>query len=547
MNAVQSTTGPKKIVVLGGGFAGVYTARYLEKLLRPAEAAITLVNRENYWVYQPMLSEVISGSLGLADVVSPIRRLCPRTNLVTREIEDIDLDNRVITVSPGFRPRQLKLHYDYLVIALGNVTNFYGMPGMLENATPFKTLADAMVLRNRVIRALEEADVEEDPELRRKLLTFVVGGGGFSGVEVIAELNDFVRAVKDNYLRLRDQPHRCVLIHSRQRILQEMAEPLALFAQKTLRKRGVEVILEDRLVAATSEKAILKSGQVIACKTIVCTVPTALPPVIQKLNCAKEKGKLLTNTGLELKDYEGQVWALGDCAVVKTVSGTEAPPTAQHAIREAATAATNIAAAIRGGARAQFSFEGLGTLGSLGHGAAVAQILGVKLSGLAAWVLWRCIYLMKMPGLNRKTRIAADWMLHLLFPPDLAETKLESASGIQKQHFQAGDVVFQQGDLGDSVYVIQEGECDVLREENGEQKLLATLKAGEYFGEMAVLTDQSRNATIQARTAMDVLIISKRDFDKLCQSVPAFDEVFRELAKRRASANAVNPSGSAGT
>jgi len=524
---------PKRIVILGGGFAGVYTARYLEKLLRPEEADITLVNRENYWVYQPMLSEVISGSIGLANVVSPIRRLCPRTNLVTREIEEIDLQNKVVTVSPGFRPRQLLLPYDYLVIAAGNVTNFYGMPGMLENAVSFKTLADAMVLRNHVIRTLEEADVEEDAELRTKLLTFVVGGGGFSGVEVIAELNDFVRAVKKHYMRLRNQPHRCVLIHSRNRILQEMAEPLALFAQKTLRKRGVEIILEDRLVAATSEKAILKSGITIPCKTIVCTVPSTLPPVIQKLNCAKEKGKLLTNTGLELKDYEGQVWALGDCAVVKTVAGKEAPPTAQHAIREAATAASNIAAALRGGARVEFGFEGLGTLGSLGHGAAVAQILGVKLSGLLAWVLWRCIYLMKMPGLNRKTRIAADWTLHLLFPPDLAQTKLEPESGIQKQHFQPGDVVFQQGDLGDSVYVIEEGECDVLREENGEHKLLATLKAGDYFGEMALLSDQSRNATIQARTVMNVLIISKQDFDQLRHSVPAFGEIFRELAKRR--------------
>ena len=544
MNTAQAAAAPKQIVILGGGFAGVYTARYLEKLLRPTDAAITLVNRENYWVYQPMLSEVISGSLGLSSVVSPIRRLCPRTNLVTREIEDIDLQNHVVTVSPGFRPRQLKLRYDYLVIALGNVTNFHGMPGMLENALPFKTLADAMVLRNHVIRTLEEADVEEDPELRRKLLTFVVGGGGFSGVEVIAELNDFVRAVKKNYLRIRDQPHRSVLVHSRDRILQEMAEPLALFAQKTLRQRGVEIVLEDRLVAATSEKAILKSGAEIPCKTIVCTVPSTLTPVIQNLHCAKEKGKLLTNTGLELKDHEGRVWALGDCAVVKTVSGKEAPPTAQHAIREAATAATNIAAAIRGGARAEFMFEGLGTLSSLGHGAAVAQILGVKLSGLLAWMLWRCIYLMKMPGLNRKTRIATDWMLRLLFPPDLAQTKLDPTSGIQKQHFQPGDVVFQQGDLGDSVYVIEQGQCEVWREENGERKLLATLNAGDYFGEMALLADQSRNATIQACTAMSVLIIPKRDFDQLRQSVPAFGEIFRELAKRR-TATAAEPRASA--
>ena len=152
------------------------------------------MNRENYWVYQPMLPEVISGSIALTDVVAPIRRLCPRTNLIMREAEDIDLKNRVVTVSPGFRPRQKKIPYDYLVIALGELTNFYGMPGMLENAMPFRTLADAIALRNHVIHVLEEADVEEDADLRRRLLTFVAGGGGFSGVEVIAELNDFVRA-----------------------------------------------------------------------------------------------------------------------------------------------------------------------------------------------------------------------------------------------------------------------------------------------------------------------------------------------------------------
>jgi NADH:ubiquinone reductase (H+-translocating) len=186
----------------------------------------------------------------------------------------------------------------------------------------------------------------------------------------------------------------------------------------------------------------------------------------------------------------------------------------------------------------------------------VAQILGVKLSGLIAWLLWRCIYLMKMPELNRKARIASDWTLHLLFPPDLAQTKLEPESGIQNQHFEAGDIVFQQGDLGDSVYVIEEGECAVLQEENGARKLLTTLKAGDYFGEMALLSDQSRNATIQARTATNVLIIPKADFDKLRHSVPAFGEIFRALAQQRTSASEpsasasgipVNTSDSAGT
>ena len=530
------STDPKQILILGGGFAGVYTARCLEKLLRPEEASITLINRENYWVYQPMLPEVISGSIGLTNVVSPIRRLCPRTNLIMREVEDIDLKRQIVTVSPGFHPRLLQLQYDHLVIALGSVTNFYGMPGMMENAMPFRTLADAMVLRNHLIHVLEEADVEENPELRRRLLTFVVGGGGFSGVEVMAELNDFVRSVKRNYLRLRNEPHRCVIVQSGDRILPEMSETLALFAQRILRKRGVEIILNDRLKAATSERAILQSGAKIPCKTLISTVPSALPPVVQKLDCRKECGKLLVNTGLELNDHEGKVWALGDCASVNTVAGTKVPPTAQHAIREATTAAANIAAAVRGGKRAQFGFEGLGTFGSLGHGAAVAEIFGVKVSGLLAWLLWRYIYLMKMPGINRKVRIATDWFLHLLFPPELAQTKVAFESGIRNQHFEPGDIVFQQGDLGNSVYVIEEGECEALREQKGERELLATLRCGEYFGEMALLSDRTRNATIRARTAMDVLIIPKADFNKLRQSVPAFGDVFSALAKRRAVA-----------
>ena len=532
-----TSVGPprKQIVILGGGFAGVYTARCLERMLKPDEADIWLVNRENYWVYQPMLPEVISGSIGLTDVVSPIRRLCPRTHLVMREVQEIDLKEKVVIVSPGFRPRVKRMHYDYLVIALGEVTNFYGMPGMLENAMPFRTLADAMALRNHLIHVLEEGDVEEDPDLKRKLLTFVVGGGGFSGVEVIAEMNNFIRSVKKNYLGLRNERVRAVLVHSRGRILPEMAEPLALFAQKILKKRGVEIILNDRLVAATSEKAILKSGLEIPCKTIISTVPSAGPAVLAKLDCAKEKSKLVVNSGLELQGYEGQVWALGDCAAIKTISGTSVPPTAQHATREATTCAVNIAGAIHGGKPALFAFEGLGTLGSLGHGSAVAQILGVKISGLLAWVLWRSIYLMKMPGLNHKVRISMDWFIHLLFPPDLAQTRVEQESGIKNQHFEPGDIVFNQGDLGDSVYVIQQGECDVIRDENGVEKHLATLQAGDYFGEMALLTDKTRNATIKARTSMEVLLIPKGDFDRLRKSVPAFGEVFRELARKRAA------------
>ena len=216
--------------------------------------------------------------------------------------------------------------------------------------------------------------------MRRKLLTFVVAGGGFSGVEVIAELNDFVRSVARSYPRVRREEIRCVLVHSGDRLLPEMTEGLALFAEKLLRKRGVEIVLNDRLKAASSEKAILKSGAEIAAKTIVSTVPSKVPDVLDALDCSKERDRLLTNGQLELEGYEGQVWALGDCAAAKTKSGNRVPPTAQHATRAAETVAGNIVAALRGGTSSGFAFDGLGTLASVGHHSAVADVRSTRTS-----------------------------------------------------------------------------------------------------------------------------------------------------------------------
>jgi NADH dehydrogenase len=524
---------PKEIVILGAGFGGVYTARFLGRMLKPGEARISIVNRENYWVYQPLLPEVVSGNIGLTDTVSPIRRLCPHANLIMREVEEIDLKNRVITLSPGFRPRRTQVHYDQLVIALGNVTNYLGLAGLQEHAMPFRTLADALRLKNHVIHALEEADFESNLELRRKLLTFVVAGGGFSGVEVMAELNDFVRGVARSYPHIPPQEIRCVLVHSGPRILPEMVDGLALFAEKVLRKRGVEILLNDRLEAATSEKAKLKSGKEILTKTIVSTVPSALPAVLEKLEAPKEKGRLVVDAHLELNGYEGEVWIVGDCGVIKAASGNPVPPTAQHAVREAKTVARNIAAVMHGKPRTIFTYEALGKLGSLGRHTAVADIFGIHISGFFAWWLWRTIYLIKMPGWNRKVRIATDWFMDLLFPPDIVQLRVTGTSGITQQHFQPGEIIFNQGDIGDSVFAIQEGECEIMREVDGQSETVAVLGPASFFGEMAVLAESTRNATVKARTAVRVLSMSKTDFNKIRETVPAFAMVFSDLAKRR--------------
>jgi len=535
----------KRIVILGGGFGGIYTAKYLEKALgRQDDFEIVLINKENYFVFQPMLPEVISGSIGMLDTVSPIRRMLPRTNLHVRDVESIDLENRTITTSPGFRPHAHVIAYDHLVLALGNVTDFRGLRGLPEHAMPFKNLADAVHLRNHLIRALEEAAIEEDdPKLRRELLTFVVAGGGFSGVEVVAELNDFVRGVARNYRGIDPRELRVVLVHSQSRILPELSEKLALFAQDILMKRGVEIRFNTRLEAATGEEAILAGGERIPTRTLVSTVPSSPHPIIDGLQLPKGKnGRLIANRFLEVQGAEN-IWALGDCAQVPTPEGDFAPPTAQHAIRQARTAADNIVAAIRGGKRNEFAFGGLGQMGALGHHSAVAQIMGINISGFLAWWMWRTIYLMKLPGWGRRLKVASAWTLDLLLPAELVELKLTGSMGITQEHFEPGEEVFHEGDLGDRIYIIVSGQAEVFRDNAGSEAVLARLGAGEYFGEMALLRQSTRGATVRCTAPMDTLSLPKREFSMLAAYLPQVRETLEGVMAQRAQSNSQNSAG----
>jgi NADH dehydrogenase len=525
----------KHVVILGGGFVGVYTAQYLEKALGHAgDFEVTLINRENYFVFQPMLPEVISGSIGLLDTVSPIRRLLKKSNLHVRKIVEVDLEQQTVTTDPGFRPHPHVLHYDHLVVALGNVTDFRGQRGLPEHAMPFKDLGDAVRLRNHVIHALDEAAIEcDDQELRRQLLTFVVAGGGFSGVEVVAELNDFVRGVAKSY-HLDEKDIRIVLLHSGERILPEMSERLALYAQDLLMKRGVEIRLHTRLEAATGEAAILQGGETIMTKTIVSTVPASPHPIVESLELPKGRGgRLKVDAFMKVEGAEN-VWALGDCALVPAPDGGYSPPTAQHAIRQGKTAAHNIVAAMRGGAARKFDFKGLGTMGALGHRSAVAEVFGVKLSGFVAWWMWRSIYLMKLPGWGRRLKVATAWSLDLLLQPELVQLNVGTGSVLGQEHFEPGQAIFRQGDLGDRVYIILKGEADVVREADGKETTLARLHAGEYFGEMALLNKTTRNATVRCVTAMDTLSLPKGEFTTLTTNLPELRQSFEKVMDKRA-------------
>ena len=526
----------KRILILGGGFGGVYVAVHLGRMLSKREleeTEIALVNRENYIVFQPLLPEVISGSVELNHVIAPIRRMAPRANLYTRDIESIDPVARTVTLSPGVRPTPLSLSYDHLVIAMGTRLDYSKIPGMREHASPFKYLGHALYLRNQLVRMLEEAEAESDPEIRKRLLTFVVAGGGFSGVECIAEMNDFLREAVNAYHNIAEHDLRLILLQRGERILPEVTESLAAFAHRLLEKRGVEIRLGAGLKAVSANAVVVEDKQTggtetIGTRTAVATVPAGPHPILTALPLPQGKGRIVVDQTTEVPGWPG-VWAIGDCAAIKQVDGNIAPPTAQHALRQARTCAENIVASYRGLPRKHFAFTGLGKLGSLGRRSAVAEVLGFRFKGLFAWLLWRGVYVTKFPGLDGQLRLVADWVLDAFLPRDITQLRLFHEEAVHREHFEAGETVFATGDFGDKVYFIVRGEAHVER----DGALLAKLHAGDVFGEAALISNRPRNATVRATAPLDSVAVSREAFRELLMHLPGLNDTMQELMSGR--------------
>ena len=411
-----------RIVILGGGFAGLHAAMHLDDTLaRDPDIEITLVNRENFFLFTPMLHEVAASDLDLTNIVNPVRKLLKRVMFFAGEVESIDLDQKSVRVSHGFDHHRHELHYDHVVIGLGSVTNFYNLPGLQERALTMKSLGDAIHLRNRLISLLEEADTECCADVRGRLLTFVVAGGGFAGVETIAGINDFVREAVQFYSNLRENMLRVVLVHPGDVILPELGEKLGRYTQKKLAERGVEIHVNTKVSGVSDRGVQLSTGEVIETNALIWTGGTSPNPVLSRLPCAKERGRLKVDEMLQVPDQTG-VWALGDCALVPNGrTGQYHPPTAQHALRQGKVLAKNLIVSVRGGVMKPFSFKTIGQLAAIGRRTGVANIFGINFSGFIAWWLWRTIYLSKLPRFEKKLRVALDWTLDLLFTKDLVQ------------------------------------------------------------------------------------------------------------------------------
>lgn len=421
-----------RIVIVGGGFAGTATALNLEKTYRrDPSVEITLIDSENFFTFTPLLPEVPSDSIQPKHIVFPLRSLLKRTKVKQAAVKSINLKTRTVIAAHCEVCGNEAIPYNQLVLALGSVSNYFGLPGVSEHALTMKSLADATALHAQVIDKLEHADLQTDPAARRQLLTFVVAGGGFAGVETIAELNDFVRGATKFYSNVSPDDVRMVLIHSGSRILPEVSESLSVYALKKLESRGVEVRLETRVLGATVHSVRLSTGEELSASTFVWAAETAPHPILDHLDLPRTKaGKIEVDATMAVSGRPG-LWAVGDSAAIPdVVTGGLCPPTAQYAVRQGKRLAQNISAVLEGQETGPFQFKTLGVLASLGRRSAVAEILGFKFSGFFAWWLFRTIYLMKLPGFERKLRVTIDWTLDLFFPRDTVYLRpLHTAKG----------------------------------------------------------------------------------------------------------------------
>jgi NADH dehydrogenase len=406
----------RNLVIVGGGFAGMRSAQLLEHTL-PPDWTLTVISQENFITFNPLLPEVVGASILPGHVIAPHRQMIHCSHVCMAQVTEIDPVQRTIHYlgeGPG------TFRYDQLVLACGTNANLNLVKGMGNYALPLKTLGDALFLRNRIIARLEQAELQPDVEHRRWLTSFIVIGGGFSGVETAGELADFLYASLRYYKRVKPQDISITLVHSGERLLPELSASLGAFTLEKMRARGVKILLNARAVRVTDRDVHLESGAILAGGTVICTIGTQPNPLIEALPAAKTRGRLQVNPDMSVPGLDG-IWAAGDCAaVVNAADGNVSPPTAQFAEAQARVLAANIVARIAGRPTTPFAYRPKGQLSSIGHNKAVAEVMGFKLSGFIAWLMWRGLYLLRIPTFARKCRLFLEWNWAMFFPPDIA-------------------------------------------------------------------------------------------------------------------------------
>jgi NADH dehydrogenase len=523
-----------KIVIIGGGFAAAKCAKTLRKKLSADDCHILLFSSENHMVFHPLLADVAGASIHPDSAAATLRQMLPGVECRTESINRIDTSTGQIEYQND-QGQIERTNYVHLVIACGADSNLGLIPGMIDHAFPFKTMSDAVRLRLHIIQQLEKAEACENPERRKFYLSFVIIGGGFSGVELAGEINDLIRESTRFYQNFSKDEIRITLVHSGNQVLPEVSPTLRDFALKKMKRVGVEVLLNAKAAAATPEGVGLPDGSLIRAATVVCTIGTTPARIVERLDVRKERGRIVTDADMRVTGLQN-VWAVGDCAFITNAFNNEpSPPTGQFAERQGRQAAANIVRVLRGEPTHPFYFKPLGQLCSIGGRRAVAEMFGFRISGLVAWFLWRGVYLLKLPSWSRRIRVGFDWGWDLIFPRDLGTVRTQQSQPLAGAYYRPGDFIYRQGDPANFFYAIEEGEVEVLRSTEGNQAstAFAFLGPGDFFGEAALLQEPSYQGSTRARSVVRVKAMSRIVFSGLAGTMAPSRGILAELVRRR--------------
>jgi NADH:ubiquinone reductase (H+-translocating) len=520
---------PTRVVCLGGGHCAAIIAKNFRKAIRRSLIDATFVDRDNFTVFHGFIPEMLCAKVQPSQLASPARRIFPPAHFHNAEIESIDLDAHTVITSRKLDGRQYVLPYDHLILAIGSIDDLSRYAGTAEHAQRLKTYSDCLKCRSHIINMLEMAAIENDPMERRRLLTFVVVGGNFGGTEVATELQDYLHSLtRREYSDIRPEEIKVILVHSGSRILPELRqhhEPLIVWAERFLATSGVEFRFDTRVTAATPEEVVLSTGERIPARTVISCSGTAQSPLLDGLELPRDdRGRIRVDENLRVLG-RANVWAGGDCAAVPHPNGGICPQLAIFAETQGRQIARNVVALADGKPLKPYRFTGLGDACSLGRRRAVGHLKGIPLKGRFAWVAWRFMLLRFVPALDRKIRLVIDWALWPIFGRDVVNFRMDDSFGVRRQHYEPGQEIIREGDIGRYLYVISEGEVEVLRTTASGPEILATLGRGQHFGEVAVFNNVRRTASVRARTQVELLSIGHQESLALSVIAPFADVV----------------------
>jgi NADH dehydrogenase len=534
----------KKVLILGGGHGGVFAATELLKRRRsPDEYEVTMVNHDNVEVWHGMMPQIVSGVVEPQHTVSSLREILPGIVLYSCPVESIDLPNRKVICDPGGEGAKIVLDYDYLLIAIGSVTDLSRFPGLAEHGFQVKTIGDAVYLRNHLLEMLERASVEKDDATRQAMLTVVVAGAGFAGVEVATQINGMFRDALRFYPTLKASEIRIIDVTNDTRILPQLSETLGLAGLAFMKKKGVEVRFGAEIVSATASAAIFKNGERIPTRTTVVTIGIGPNPVVTALPVEKDRTRIKCDEFCRVPGYEG-VFAAGDNAhIIDPKTGKPVPATALASFFTGAAAGRNILRTIRGEPLQKFKFLNLGELTLMGPWFGLVEMFGIKFSGFFASLMGCMAYLSYVPTWRERINLIVDWWRAKIFPRDITQLNVSRTDAVLPMRFAAGETIVQEGDPGGRFYVVTEGEVEVVRRgADGSEIKIARLGPGQHFGEAALIQGTQRSATVRALGETKLLSMARNDFKALVSHLPALRESFESTARAREAQVAVRAS-----